>query len=161
LRRAGGSGTLRVRRPHARNRFPGSAAMAPAPREKFPSDTRGSHRALRRRRPMRMDKQTRRILVSGAFALALYLSIGERIEFMALPVMGFVWTLFALHATALSTGGRASYLDAPQSAHLRWMIFDIGVLAALFLSAWYWTAFAYAGSCGCAQLISARTAGKS
>ncbi len=108
-----------------------------------------------------MDKQTKRILVSGAFALALYLSIGERIELMALPVIGFVWTLFVLHATALSTGGRTTYTAAARDPHLPWMVFDIGVLAALFLSAWWWTAFAYAGSCGCAQLISARAAGRS
>jgi hypothetical protein len=107
-----------------------------------------------------MDKQTRRILVSGAFALALYLSIGERIDFMALPVIGFVWTLFVLHATALSTGGRAAYFASTAGPRLAWMVFDIAVLAALFLSTWYWTAFAYAGSCGCAQLIDARAAGR-
>jgi hypothetical protein len=108
-----------------------------------------------------MDKHTKRILVSGAFALALYLSIGERIEILALPVIGFVWTLFALHATALSTGGRSSYFASTAGPRLPWMVFDIAVLAALFLSTWYWTAFAYAGSCGCAQLIGARAAGRS
>lgn len=109
-----------------------------------------------------MDKQTKRILVSGAFALALYLSLGERIELMALPVMGFVWTLFALHAAALSTRGESTtYLGATAGPRLPWMLFDIAVLAALFLSTWYWTAFAYAGSCGCAQLIDARATGRS
>lgn len=107
-----------------------------------------------------MDKQTKRILVSGAFALALYFSIGERIEVLALPVIGFVWTLFLLHATALSTGGRAAFASTA-GPRLAWMVFDIGVLAVLFLSTWYWTAFAYAGSCGCAQLIDARAAGRS
>ncbi len=105
-----------------------------------------------------MDQHTKRIMVSGAFALALYLSIGERIELMALPVIGFVWTLFALHATTLSTGGRRTYPASAAGTRVPWMVFDIGVLAALFLSAWYWTAFAYAGSCGCAQLITARAA---
>ncbi len=103
-----------------------------------------------------MDKQTKRIIVSAAFAVALYFSIGERIEFMALPVIGFVWTLFALHAATLSARISAVSRAITAGPHLPWIVFDIGVLAALFLSSWYWTAFAYAGSCGCAQLINAR-----
>jgi hypothetical protein len=105
-----------------------------------------------------MDKHSKRILVSGAFAAALYLSLGERVDFMMLPVVGFVWTMFVLHAAMLSTGGRATFPASRMGPAVPWMLFDIGVLAALFLSAWYWTAFAYAGSCGCAQLIESRAA---
>jgi len=108
-----------------------------------------------------MDRLTLRILVSGAFALALYLAIGERIDFMALPVIGFVWTLFALHAATLSSGGQSMYPATPAASHLLWMLFDLGVLAALFLAGWYLTAFAYAASCGCAQLINARATSRS
>jgi hypothetical protein len=108
-----------------------------------------------------MDATTRRIVVSGAFALALYLAIGEAIEIMALPAIGFVWTLFALHATALAAGGRKVDPGAASRAHLPWLAFDVAVLVALFLSAWYWTAFAYAGACGCAQLIGARAESRS
>lgn len=108
-----------------------------------------------------MDRLTTRILVSGAFALALYLAIGERIDFMAFPVIGFVWTLFALNAATLSSGGDSTYPASTNKAHLPWMLFDIGVLAALFLAGWYLTAFAFAASCGCAQLINARAASRS
>ncbi len=107
-----------------------------------------------------MDRLTIRILVSGAFALALYLAIGERIDFMAAPVIGFVWTLFALHASTLMTGGQSTYPAIPPGSHLKWMLFDIAALAALFLAGWYLTAFAYAASCGCAQLINARAASR-
>jgi hypothetical protein len=107
-----------------------------------------------------MDKHTKRLIVSAAFALALYLSVGERIEVLALPVIGFVWTLFALNAATLSTRGSATFPATISGPRLPWMVFDIAVLAALFLSTWYWTAFAYAGSCGCAQLIGARAAGR-
>jgi hypothetical protein len=94
--------------------------------------------------------------LSGAFALVLYLAVGEQIEPLALPVVGFVWTLFALNAAALFSGGAARH----PAASFAWTVFDIAVLAALFLAGWFWTAFAYAGSCGCAQLAGARAAGR-
>jgi len=108
-----------------------------------------------------MDRLTTRIVVSGAFALALYLAIGERVDFMALPVVGFVWTLFALHASALMSGGSSTYPASTARGQFPWMLFDLCVLAALFLAGWYLTAFAYAGSCGCAQMINARAASRS
>jgi hypothetical protein len=133
-----------------------------SPQGDYPNVERGQ-RAQAARAPTighRMDRLTTRIVVSGAFALALYLAIGERLEFMALPVIGFVWTLFALHASSLMTGAHSTYPASPPTAHFPWMLFDLGVLAALFLAGWYLTAFAYAASCGCAQLINARAASR-
>jgi hypothetical protein len=40
------------------------------------------------------------------------------------------------------------------------MVFDLGVLIAMFLAHWYWTAFAYAATCGCLALIEFRRTSK-
>jgi hypothetical protein len=40
------------------------------------------------------------------------------------------------------------------------MLFDLGVLAVMFVAHWYWTAFAYAAMSGCAVLIRERTPSK-
>jgi hypothetical protein len=40
------------------------------------------------------------------------------------------------------------------------MVFDLGVLASMFLAHWYWTACAYAAYCGCLVLVQARSTTK-
>ena len=64
------------------------------------------------------------------------------------PLMG------ALAAcVALSLGAGPARADLPKGGA---MAFDLGVLATMFLTHWYWTAFAYAVSCGSLALIQAR-----
>ena len=40
------------------------------------------------------------------------------------------------------------------------MVFDLAVLASMFVAHWYWIAFAYALSCGCSAMVQARATSK-
>jgi hypothetical protein len=108
-----------------------------------------------------IDRRINWIARNGALALALYFANVEHVGWLAYAISAFAWWSFATAAwTAAdpSAARPATGLDAPLASA---MAFDVAALGAMFVAHWYWTAFAYAMSCGFSAMIQARAVGKS
>lgn len=108
-----------------------------------------------------MDRRINWIARNGALALALYLASVEHLAGIAYGISAFAWWSFA--TTAWSAADPApskpsARLDVPLTSA---MAFDLAVLGAMFIAHWYWTAFAYAMSCGFSAMVQARAISKS
>jgi hypothetical protein len=107
-----------------------------------------------------MDRQLLWIIRNGAFAIALYFALVERVGWLMYAVGGFVWWLCATAAWTMSDPASPSSTattDAPLATRTA---FDAAVLVAFFSAHWYWTAFAYALACACAAMNEARATSK-
>jgi hypothetical protein len=108
-----------------------------------------------------MDDRFEWILWKGGFAAALYFAIVERVDWIHYALIGFVWWMLIASTSALMEGSASRRIQRSPVPQPYVMVFDLGVLASMFLARWYWTAFAYAASCGCLALIQSRAASKS
>lgn len=106
-----------------------------------------------------MDRRIDWIVQNGALAAALYLALVHQVSWLAFVVAIFVWWSLgkALWAIPTPVERRRTFVPVPDVAA---MMFDVAVLASMFVAHWYWTAFAFAMSRGCAALVRARTASK-
>jgi len=103
-----------------------------------------------------MDRRFGWIVWKGALAIALYCAVVGQAQWIQYALIAFVWyMLFTLLSTLLD-GDAPQRIEDPPVLLISGMTFDLGVLAAMFLAHWYWTAFAYAASCGCAALVQVR-----
>jgi hypothetical protein len=100
------------------------------------------------------------ILWKGGFAAALYFAIVEGVDWIHYALLAFVCWMLVTSASALMEGSAPRRIQTPPVPQAYVMVFDLGVLASMFLARWYWTAFAYAASCGCLALIQSRAASK-
>jgi len=104
-----------------------------------------------------VDRRIVWIVRNGALALMLYFALAEHVGWLAYAIGAFAWYMLATAAWSLSdpspTLAPSALADAPLAAS---MVFDLAVLASMFVAHWYWTAFAYALSCGCAAMMHAR-----
>ncbi len=103
-----------------------------------------------------MDRRWEWIVGNGAFAAALYFALVAQADWVQYGLIAAVWSMLLRTLWVLPDGSAArrvapSAVPPPVS-----LVFDLGVLAALFLARWHWTAFAYAATCGCLALIDAR-----
>lgn len=107
-----------------------------------------------------MDRRVDWVVANGAFAASLYFGVVEQVAWLQYGLTAYVWWMLLGCVAALSRGpslrGSAS-AGVPQPCVA---VFDLGVLAAMFLGHWYWTAFAYAAYCGCTALVQSRTTSK-
>jgi len=103
-----------------------------------------------------MDRRLGWIVWKGAFAVALYCAVIEQIYLLQYALVAFVWYMLATTLAALLDGPATRPIEALPVPLASAMAFDLGVLATMFLAHWYWTAFAYAVSCGSLALIQAR-----
>jgi hypothetical protein len=103
-----------------------------------------------------MDRRLEWIVGNGAFAAALYFALIDQVDWIQYGVIAAVWWMLVKTLWVIP-GGSALRRTAPNAVPpLCSMVFDLGVLAGLFLAHWHWTAFAYAAACGCNALIDAR-----
>ena len=107
-----------------------------------------------------MDRRVDWIVSNGALAAALYCAIVAQIPWMQYAITAFAWWTLAACVAGLFGDPRTRLIALPAIGHVRSMIFDLAVLAAMFAAHWYWTACAYAAMCGCAALIRERATGK-
>lgn len=103
-----------------------------------------------------MDHRLEWIVSNGAFAAALYFAVVDQVAWIQYAVIAFVWLMLAVSVWAIPEGSAARRLAPAAVPPICVMAFDFGVLAAMFLAHWYWTAFAYATTRGCLALIEAR-----
>ena len=105
-----------------------------------------------------MDLRMYWIVRNGAFAAALYFAMVEHVGWLMYAIGAFAWWLFASAAWAMSDPSTSpTETDAPLAYRTA---FDAAVLVSLFAAHWYWTAFAYALSCGCSAMVQARATSK-
>jgi len=107
-----------------------------------------------------MDRRLDWIVRKGALAAALYAAIVGGQDWLQYAIAAFVWWPLALNLWAVPVAGAwrsAGPAAVPPAAA---MTFDLAVLGSMFLAHWYWTAFAYAISCGIAALVQARATSK-
>lgn len=107
-----------------------------------------------------MDRRLDWIVSNGVLAAALYFAIVAQVGWAQYAVAAFTWWTLADCATALIGGPGARPLVLPTAPPLQAMVFDLAVLAVMFVAHWYWTAFAYAAMSGCAVMIRERTPSK-
>jgi hypothetical protein len=105
-----------------------------------------------------MDRQVEWIVRRGVLAAALYFAMVGGVAWLGYAVAAFAWWTLATSVWALPVGASRSRVATLPNFNA--MIFDLAVLGAMFVAHWYWTAFAYAASCGCAALAQARATGK-
>jgi len=103
-----------------------------------------------------MDRRLGWIVWKGAFAIALYCAVIEQSQWVQYALTAFVWYMLVTLLSALLGGPAPRRIEGPPVLLISAMTFDLGVLAAMFLAHWYWTAFAYAASCGCVALMEVR-----
>ena len=84
----------------------------------------------------------------------------DQVVWLQYALVAWVWWTLALSVWAIPEGSASRHLAPARVPPIGAMTFDLGVLAALFLTHWYWTAFAYAATRGCVALIEARTASR-
>jgi hypothetical protein len=108
-----------------------------------------------------MDRRLEWIVWNGAFAAALYFGIVDQVGWVQYALIGFVWLMLAVSLWAIPEGSAARRIAPTAVPPICVMAFDFGVLAAMFLAHWYWTAFAYAATRGCFALIEARRTSRS
>jgi hypothetical protein len=107
-----------------------------------------------------MDRRIVWIVRNGALALALYFAMVEHVGWLMYAIGAFAWWTLARAAWAISDPSSPPP-PAPADAPLaRAMVFDLAVLASMFVAHWYWIAFAYALSCGCSAMVQARATSK-
>ena len=107
-----------------------------------------------------MDHRLDWIVRKGALAAALYVAIVGGVEWLQYAIAAIVWWPLAVNLWAVPVASpwrSAGPAGVPPAAA---MTFDLAVLGSLFLAHWYWTAFAYAISCGIAALVQARAISK-
>jgi hypothetical protein len=107
-----------------------------------------------------MDRRVVWTVRNGALALALYFALVEHVGWLTYVIGGFAWWMLATAAWAVSDPApsrRSTSADAPPSSA---MVFDLAVLASMFVAHWYWTAFAFALSRGCSAMVHARATSK-
>jgi hypothetical protein len=99
------------------------------------------------------------IVRNGALALALYFAMVEHVGWLTYAIGSFAWWTFARAAWTVSDPSAASpaVAEVPIATAL---VFDLAVLASMFVAHWYWIAFAYALSCGCSAMVQARATSK-
>lgn len=108
-----------------------------------------------------IDRRINWIVRNGLLALALYFATVEHVEWLAYAIGACAWWSFAIAAWTAADPSAVRpglALDAPLACA---MAFDVAALGAMFVAHWYWTAFAYAMSCGFSAMIQARAVGKS
>ena len=106
-----------------------------------------------------MDRRIDWIVRNGALAVALYFALVEQIDGVVYVVSLFAWWTLgtSLWKMPLPLERRKPFVPVPELAA---MTFDLAVLCSMFVAHWYWTAFAYAMSCGCAAISRARAVSK-
>jgi hypothetical protein len=108
-----------------------------------------------------MDRRLDWIARNGAFAATLCLATIGGFGWLQPVIAGFVWWTLAIRLWALPEGASSRLIAATVVSLGSAMTFDLAVLASMFVGQWYWTAFAYATSCGCFALAKPRATGKS
>jgi hypothetical protein len=106
-----------------------------------------------------MDRTLDWIVRKGALATALYLAIVGGLDVVQYAIAAFVWWPLAANFWSVPAGARwraTAPVTIPPTAA---MTFDLAALGSMFLAHWYWTAFAYAASCGFAALFRGRAPG--
>jgi hypothetical protein len=105
-----------------------------------------------------MDRRLEWIVQKGALAVALHFAVLGQLEWLQYAITAVVWWTLAA-ALWLAPGERTPRAPMPVSMPLASvMAFDAAILASMFVAHWYWTAFAYAASCGLAALALVRAA---
>lgn len=107
-----------------------------------------------------MDRRIVWIVRNGAFALALHFAMVEHVGWLMYAIGALAWWTLAKAAWAVSDPSSPPQpvpADAPLASAL---VFDLAVLASMFVAHWYWIAFAYALSCGCSAMVQARATSK-
>jgi len=107
-----------------------------------------------------MDRRIVWIVRNGALALALHFAMIEHVGWLMYGIGAFAWWTLAQAAWVMydpTSSPPPVSADAPLA---RAMVFDLAVLASMFVAHWYWIAFAYALSCGCSAMIQARATSK-
>ena len=107
-----------------------------------------------------MDRRIDWIVANGAFAAALYFGIVEQVDWLHYGLAAYVWWMLLSCVAALPKGSLVRGVASGGVSQLCVAAFDLGVLAAMFLAHWYWTAFAYAAYCGCSALVQSRSISK-
>ena len=107
-----------------------------------------------------MDRRIEWIVRNGAFAVALYFAVVEHVDWLVLGIAAFVWWRLARTAWVIPVPRMTRTATAAAVPQPVTLAFDLAVLAAMFVAHWYWTAFAYALSCGCLAVAQARAIGK-
>ena len=95
-----------------------------------------------------------------ARSLPLYFAIVGQVPWVQYGLIACVWWMLATSVIPLVPGAALRRIDPPTVPQLNAMVFDLGVLASMFLAHWYWTACAYAAYCGCVALVQARATSK-
>jgi len=106
-----------------------------------------------------MDHRIVWIVRNGALALALHFAVVEHVGWLMYAIGAFAWWTLARAAWAVSDPSLPERVPAaaPLASAL---VFDLAVLASMFVAHWYWIAFAYALSCGCSAMVQARATSK-
>jgi hypothetical protein len=104
-----------------------------------------------------MDRRLEWIVSNGTFAAVLYFALVDQVGWLQYALVAWVWSMLVMTVWAIPAGSASRRVAPVRVPPIGAMTFDFGVLAALFLAHWYWTAFAYAAICGCLALIDART----
>jgi len=107
-----------------------------------------------------MDRRLYWIARNGAFAAALYFAVVAQVDWLQPAMTGIVWLMLAISVRTILQESRWRSLAPIAISQVSGMAFDLAVLVSMFIAHWYWTAFAYAISCGCVALAQARAAGK-
>lgn len=103
-----------------------------------------------------MDRRLDWIAWKGLFAAALYFAIIEQLGWVQYALSAFVWSMLVISLWSTPPGSALRQSPPAGVSQVYVMAFDLGVLVAMFLAHWYWTAFAYAATRGCLALIEAR-----
>ena len=106
-----------------------------------------------------MDQRGEWIARNGALAGALYVAVVGDVAWLQYAIAAFAWGTLAATAWTFPAGGSRAVALA-DSHPLAALVFDLAVLASMFLAQWYWTVFAYAAARGCSALVRARAAGR-
>src|SRR6478672_7747279 len=108
-----------------------------------------------------MDRRSQWIVRNGTFAVALYLGAVEHVEWLKYAIAAFAWSSLAMIVWTLPEESPWRPLAPIPLAHAGAMVFDLAVLAVMFVAHWYWSACACAIASGCAAIAQARATSKS
>ena len=107
-----------------------------------------------------MDRRTVWIMRNGPLAVALYFAMVEHVCWLMHAISAFAWWSLAIAAWAMSAPSPLAAKPRAEAPPASTMAFDLAVLGAMFVGHLYWTAFAYALSCGCVALLASRAPSK-
>ena len=107
-----------------------------------------------------MDRRIDWIVRKGALAIALYCAVVGDAGWLQYAISAAVWWPVGVMLWAAASEGSLRFVPAMVLAPAVALTFDLSVLAAMFLAHWYWTAFAYAITCGYTAVAQARAASK-